>query len=324
MELTILLLLNFRCKLILSFTKNDSCASINSIDHVIANKHGCCLFFRIHSLIQALITRIVNWINEKWFHLCRMKFLLFTILINIIGFQISAQPLIHAHNDYQKPEPLTNALRHKVFSIEADIYCSGDRLLVAHDKKELPIAPTLDSLYLQPIIELFRRHRGFISNDSAYAPMLMIDIKENGEIAIAQLIKLVSAHRSVFDRSLNGNAVQLVISGDRGASSTWSAYPRYILFDGRPNEVYDSVTLQRVAFISDSYLKYINPQDSSNRLIRQVAKKVHSIGKLFRLWGSPDNPDSWKLQQQQGIDIINTDKVEECRDNFLKKASAGN
>ena len=253
-----------------------------------------------------------------------MKLFLLTILINLACFQSSAQPLIHAHNDYQKPEPFTNALRHKVFSIEADVYPSGNRLLVAHDKKELATAPTLGGLYLQPIIELFKRHRGIISNDSSYTPVLMIDIKENGEAVIAQLIKLVSAHGSVFDRSLNAKAVQLVISGDRGASSTWTSYPLYILFDGRPNEVYDSATLQRVAFISDSYLKYINPRDSSNRLIVQAAKRVHDMGKLFRLWGSPDNPDSWKLQQQQGIDIINTDKVEECRNNFLKKPAAGN
>src|SRR4030095_8373167 len=97
-----------------------------------------------------------------------------------------------ANNESQKAEPLTNALRHKAFSIEADIYLSGNRLLVAHDKKELATAKTLDSLYLQPIIELFRRYKGTISEDSSYAPVLMIDIKENGEAAIAQLIKLVS------------------------------------------------------------------------------------------------------------------------------------
>lgn len=253
-----------------------------------------------------------------------MKLILLTILINFANFQICGQPLIHAHNDYQKSEPLTNALRHKAFSIEADIYPSGNRLLVAHDKNELPTAPTLDSLYLRPMIELFHRHKGFISEDSSYAPVLMIDIKENGDMAIAQLIKLVSAHRSVFDRSFNAKAVQLVISGDRGPSSRWTAYPLYILFDGRPNEVYDRVTLQRVALISDSYLKYINPGDSSDRLITQVVNKVHGMGKLLRLWASPDNPDSWKLQQQHGIDIINTDKVEDCRNNFLKKTAAGN
>jgi len=257
-----------------------------------------------------------------------MKILLLCILISLDCFQSSAQSLIHAHNDYQKRQPLTNALRHKAFSIETDIYVAGNRLLVAHDKKELVTAKTLDSLYMQPIIELFRQHKGTIGEDTSYAPVLMIDIKENGELAIAQLIKLVSVHRSVFDRSVNRKAVQLVISGDRGAASSWVSYPPYIFFDGRPNEVYDSVTLQRVAFVSDSYLKYITPPDSSTNLIGQVVKKVHGMGKLFRLWASPDTPESWKLQQQLGIDIINTDKVEECRNYFLKdktkKTVAGN
>ena len=246
-----------------------------------------------------------------------MKLFLLCTLINLVCFQSSAQSLIHAHNDYQKPEPLTNALRHKVFSIEADIYLSDNRLLVAHDKKELSAAKRLDSLYLMPIIELFRRHKGTISEDSSYTPVMMIDIKENGEAAIAQLIKVVSQHRSVFDRSVNSKAVQLVISGDRGASSTWTSYPSYIFFDGRPKETYDSATMQRVAFISDSYLNYINPQDSITNRVGQVVKKIHSMGKLFRLWASPDNPESWKLQQELGIDIINTDKIAECRNYFL-------
>ena len=247
-----------------------------------------------------------------------MKLFLLCVLVNLACFLLSGQSVIHAHNDYQKPEPLTNALRHKVFSIEADIYLSDNRLLVAHDKEELSTAKRLDSLYLLPIIELFHRNKGSISEDSSYLPVLMIDIKENGEAALTQLIKLVSQHRPVFDRSVNAKAMQLVISGNRGASSTWTSYPSYIFFDGRPKETYDSVTLQRVAFISDSYSNYINPHDSITSRIRQVVKKVHGLGKLFRLWGSPDNYESWKQQQQLGVDIINTDKVEECSNYFLK------
>jgi hypothetical protein len=243
-----------------------------------------------------------------------MKLLSLVILFTLTRIQTSAQPLIHAHNDYQKPEPLSHALRHKAFSIEADIYLSGNRLLVAHDKKELATAKTLDSLYLQPIIELFRQHGGAISADRNYAPVLMIDIKENGEAVLAALMKLLSTQPSVFDHSVNAKAVQIVISGDRGAFSKWTSYPSSVFFDGRPTEVYDSATLQRVAFISDSYFNYISPQD--NNPIEQVVKKVHSMGKLLRLWAIPDNPASWLLLQQLGIDIINTDKVEECRNYF--------
>jgi hypothetical protein len=246
-----------------------------------------------------------------------MRYFLLGLVFDLSCFLSSAQPLIHAHNDYQKAQPLTNALRNEVFSIEADIYLYNNRLLVAHDKKELPTAKTLDSLYLQPIIELFRKYGGAISKDSNYSPVLMIDIKENGEAVITELIKLLSAYRSVFDRSINKKAVQIVISGDRCSLSKWNSYPSLIFFDGRPYEEYDSVTLNRVALISDSYLHYVNQQDSTSRL-EQLVKKVHEMDKLLRLWSSPDDPASWKRLQELGIDIINTDKVAECRDYFKR------
>ena len=248
-----------------------------------------------------------------------MRYFLLFILFTLSCFVCSAQPFIHAHNDYQKPEPLTNALRNKVFSVEADIYLSGNMLLVAHDKNEFATARTLDNLYLQPIIELFRQNKGSISEDSNYAATLMIDIKENGEAVIAALIKLLSAHRFVFDRSVNTKAVQVVLSGDRGAISKWSSYPSYIFFDGRPYEEYDSATLQRVAFISDSWVGYTLPPENNYERLKLAIEKVHHLKKLIRLWASPDNPGSWKLQQELGIDIINTDKVAECRNYFLKK-----
>lgn len=261
-----------------------------------------------------------------------MKCLSLCILFTLTIFQSPAQPLIHAHNDYQKPEPLTNALHYKVFSIEADIYLSGNRLLVAHDLPAMPSAgkpagnqgkdiamlPTLDSLYLQPIIKLFRQHGGTISADSNYTTTLMIDIKDNGEAVIAELIKLLAPHRSVFDFSANAKAVQVVISGDRGPITKWVSYPSFIFFDGRPNEVYDSATLQRVAFISENWWLLNIPADDNYTRLKQVVEKVHDTGKRIRFWASPDNPESWKKMQQLGIDIINTDKVEECRNYFFK------
>ena len=229
---------------------------------------------------------------------------------------LAAQPLIHSHNDYHKPLPLINALNNKAFSVEADVYLVNNELRVAHERKELPGAPLLQSLYLQPIIELFKKHQGRISNDKDYAPVLMIDIKDNGGIVIAELIKLLSPHRSVFDRSVSKRAIQIVISGDRSPISKWSTYPAYIFFDGRPYENYDSITLKRVAFISDSYTSYASSKDSVELNIKKLSQKVHSKNKLLRLWAIPDDPESWNRLYKMGVDVINTDKVDECRKYF--------
>lgn len=63
-----------------------------------------------------------------------------------------ARPLwrAHAHNDYEHPRPLFDALDHRFGSVEADIYLVGDQLLVAHDPVELDPTRTLESLYLAP------------------------------------------------------------------------------------------------------------------------------------------------------------------------------
>lgn len=246
-----------------------------------------------------------------------MKHFLFCMLLIATGYPLAAQPRIHAHNDYQQVVPLTNALHNEAYSIEADVYLTSRGLVVAHDRKDTAAAPLLVSLYLQPIIKLFKQHDGRISHSKTYTPVLMIDVKDNGEAVIATLIQLVATHRFVFDRLVNAMAVQLVISGNRGAVSTWASYPSYIFFDGRPYEVYDSATLQRVAFISDNYNNYVSKEDSTSR-IAALVKKVHGMGKLLRLWATPDNAAAWQRLQQLGVDIINTDMVEECREFFFK------
>lgn len=244
-----------------------------------------------------------------------MKLLLLYFLL-FVSITVNAQPLIHAHNDYEKREPLFNALRNKAFTIEADVY-PGDGLFVAHDKKDTAPGKTLVSMYLQPIIQMFAMHNGYISDDTAYAPTLMIDIKENSAAVIAELIKLLSPNRNVFDRNMNAHAVQIVLSGERGSITEWNNYPPYIFFDGRPYESYDSNALQRIAFISDSYMNYTRSKDSIDIKLKQLVVDTHKTGKLLRLWATPDDPTGWMKLYSAGVDIINTDKVAECRKYFL-------
>lgn len=59
-----------------------------------------------------------------------MKHFSLYILVIFICLRSFAQQRIHAHNDYQRSEPLMNALRYKVFSIEADIYLCNNKLVV--------------------------------------------------------------------------------------------------------------------------------------------------------------------------------------------------
>jgi hypothetical protein len=121
------------------------------------------------------------------------------------------------------------------------------------------------------------------------------------------------------DTAVNKEKIKILISGDRGPSANWNSFPSFISFDGRPFETYDDQTLSRVSTISDSYGNYFKNPDSTDTLIKTLATKVHRQNKLLRLWAIPDFPDSWKHLLSLGVDIINTDKVEECRRYFGRK-----
>src|SRR5258708_21594779 len=71
-------------------------------------------------------------------------------------------PLLHAHahNDYEHSRPLFDALERGFCSVEADIYLVDGQLLVAHDRKDVSPARTLQALYLDPLRERGRKNGG--------------------------------------------------------------------------------------------------------------------------------------------------------------------
>lgn len=253
---------------------------------------------------QTLQVRLPYW--QKRLFLFQACFVLWT------GIAFTQEVRIHSHNDYHQAEPLYNAIRNQAWSIEADIYLAGDKILVAHDTEELASAPSLEDLYLKPTQKLFKQNRGRISKAKDYTPVLMIDIKSEAGTTLPVLIRIFEPYTRVFNPGKKKKAVKVIISGDRGSPDTWHQWPEWLYFDGRPTEEYDAPTLDRVGLISDSYSKYADDPDQ----IRTVSSRVHDQVKLLRLWGAPDEASSWVRLKDLGVDIINTDKVAECRRYF--------
>lgn len=248
-----------------------------------------------------------------------MRLIFFLFLIHIF-YPVNAQVKIHAHNDYDKPQPLLDALKQRVFSIEADVFLVRGELLIAHSIKETSRKKTLSSLYIEPIVQLFKKNNGAISEDSSYTTILFIDIKQNGTDVLQELIRVFEPLRFYFDRSVNARAFQLIISGDRGPISEWKNYPSYIYFDGRPYEEYDAEAIAKIAMISDNYYKYLSKRNTGDIVkIKEVVQKAISINKPFRFWASPDTEAVWKLLKECGAAIINTDKPAACRTFFTEK-----
>ena len=112
---------------------------------------------------------------------------------------------IHSHNDYQKNIPFYRAYSQQVNTIEADIYTApaSDDLLVAHDVQELDTALTLDEMYLDPLVFLFKQNQGRAWRGSEQILSLMIDLKTPLHPTIDRLIAKLEKHPEVFDPAVN-------------------------------------------------------------------------------------------------------------------------
>ncbi len=236
----------------------------------------------------------------------KKKLFIFFFLVSAASF---AQVKIHSHNDYAHNKPLIDAIRNRVFSIEADVFVVGDSLFVAHSRNEIKPGNTLKKMYLEPI-EAFSKSKHF------YSFQLMIDVKEQWDLTYPILLKLLKPYQETF---LSGKQkVTIAISGERPADSTFHNYPTFIRFDGLPNIHYAPADLKKVTMISDNFATYSSwngrgkISNIDRRKLKLLIDNAHEIGRPFRFWGTPDTEACWKALYEIGADIINTDKVAEA------------
>ncbi|ODH51054.1 hypothetical protein GX48_02839 [Paracoccidioides brasiliensis] len=99
---------------------------------------------------------------------------------------------VHSHNDYWRDLPFYSALSAGCMSIEADVWLYDGELLVGHDQSSLTRSRTLQSLYIDPIMDVLRRqnpHNPYLSEetrngvydaDPSQTLYLFIDVKTSG------------------------------------------------------------------------------------------------------------------------------------------------
>jgi hypothetical protein len=243
----------------------------------------------------------------------RLKIIL-TPVCSLLIILCQSQSIIHSHNDYTHALPFWDAYNNHAGVIEADVYEVNGELMVAHNKTDIKPSATLNIMYIQPIVKLFDSSKNFV-----HSFYLMIDIKENQATALKVLINLLQQYPSVFNREINKNAVQVFISGERPPDTTFRNYPSYIMFDGLPGKNYASQDLKKIVMISDNFRNYSNwngadklPAEDSIK-IEDVIKAAHALNKPVRLWGAPDTKQCWQTIINLHGDVINTDKVQICR-----------
>ena len=257
------------------------------------------------------------------------KILLSFIAVLTITYQATGQYSsinAHSHNDYVNNIPFRLAYDNHFGSIEADIWALDGELYVAHNKNEIQSARTLDSLYIQPVVRIFRQNEGRAWKDQPGTFQILIDLKTPVQTTLAILIEKLKPFPDVFDPNVNPGAVRIVLSGNRPEPAVFSDYPRYIWFDGLLDRKYNDEELKRVPLFSENMRKFTAwngegdiPEKEKQR-IREVIDSVHALNNKIRFWNAPDNPNAWEILMKMGVDYINTDKITELA-GYLKRSN---
>jgi alkaline phosphatase len=249
-------------------------------------------------------------------------------LLGCVGIclnDVSAQEIqIHSHNDYSRRLPFYQAYSQEIASIEADVYTTfnDDDLIVAHDYRDLASAPTLEEMYINPLVNLFKLNNGRAWRKSDKILTLLIDLKSPYNPTLDMLIAKLKEYPDVFEPEVNPYAVRIVISGNRPKPEDFDKYPSCIMFDGLLRE-YTPHQLERVSMISLNFHDYVQwdghkeimPEDYQKLVL--MTETAHTLGKPIRFWGAPDTPLAWETFYGIGIDFINTDHPEACAE-FLR------
>ncbi|KAI1424173.1 hypothetical protein F5Y12DRAFT_464579 [Xylaria sp. FL1777] len=103
----------------------------------------------------------------------------------------------HSHNDYLRKHPLFTALTAGCIGVEADVWLSKDKkdLLVGHHRSALRPNKTLQSMYINPLLEIlngrntnwtanstYDRAQGVFGTQPNTTVVLLIDVKEKPSI----------------------------------------------------------------------------------------------------------------------------------------------
>ena len=248
----------------------------------------------------------------------------FSLFSLFLCVQLNAQYTVqnaHSHNDYANKVPFWTAYNAHFGSIEADIFAINGELIVAHTKSETKNRRTLDDLYIKPLVLRYEQNRNKPWFDYDGELQLIIDLKSPTSPTLDSLVAKLKQYPKVFDRSVNPNAVQVVISGNMPKPSDFGMYPAFIMFDGRPTITYSPEQLERIGMFSAPWTfpknknKTLSAADRAK--VEATIRMVHGLNKKMRYWATEDTPEGWKMLMELGVDFINTDKINELAE-FLK------
>jgi len=223
----------------------------------------------------------------------------------------------HAHNDYLHERPLLDALDARFYSVEADIYPSGEGIVVAHFPWE--VRGTLKDLYLDPLEEILKA-RGSVHGDG-YPFTLWIDLKDGSANLRDELHALLSQYDFITtftDDVIEERAVTVVLTGDAASKTAYveDNATRLACRDSNDFDDDDPAADFRWRYYALPWSEHISwngGQDVDATTLDAMSSLVgtiHDKGRALRFYAAPDTERAWSASVQAGVDFIHTDDLE--------------
>lgn len=248
----------------------------------------------------------------------------------------------HSHNDYWRPLPFWSALSAGAISIEADVWLYNETLHVGHEQSALNDARTLDSLYIQPILEVLGKtnpnstfvsgttRNGVYDTSSGQTLYLFIDLKTDGATTWPYVVEALAPLReagylTTYDgTSMVSGPVTVIGTGNTPLDLVQGVSPRDYFWDGplpTLGTTYSNITKEVSPIASTDFAVQFgevrNQEFNSTQLelLQSQIETAHGKGILVRYWDQPGWPIGtrnaiWRTLWDAGADLLNVDDLE--------------
>lgn len=225
----------------------------------------------------------------------------------------------HAHNDYEHERPLLDAIDHRFYSVEADVFFSDGRFEVSHGGFS-GSKGTLQALYLDPLQQRVDA-LGSVHGDGVRFT-LWIDLKDGPKELPAALEALLAQYPMLSSTDADGTGhegeVRVILTGDRGAKSAFdSILPRHAVRDSNDfssDDPPESGAWRAYALDWNKYVGWNGTGALSGEPRERLAcitAQARADGREVRFYNAPDREELWRTYLEFGVSFLHTDKLAE-------------
>jgi hypothetical protein len=179
----------------------------------------------------------------------------------------------YAHNDYQNPHPLYDALSLGYQGTEADVFLVGGELRLGHERRVAAADGNFESLYLAPLRAVIARCGHFTADEEPF--LLTIELKERSRPTFDTLVALLGRYQDLF-------------ASDREDGTTPAV--QAVLVGWYPTGFADSIT---IPLSRQTRLENTNgpPADAGNRDVGLIGVDYNET--IGRRWQTPAHRRRW-------------------------------